>query len=62
VANINISPLLAVSQKVMLNVYVLSADAFNRIIHQADGTLISTYEWDFVQIVAKVPEGLPYPK
>jgi hypothetical protein len=59
--NNHISPLLVVSQKVMPDVYVLSA-VFNRIIRQADCTLIITYEWDFAQIVAKVPEGLPHPK
>jgi hypothetical protein len=41
-ANIDISPLLVVSQKVMLDVYVLSAAVFNTIIHQADCTLIIT--------------------
>jgi hypothetical protein len=46
----------------MPDVYVLSAAVFNRIIRQADCTLIVTYEWDFAQIVAKVPEGLPHPK
>jgi hypothetical protein len=40
--NIDISPLLVLSQKVMMDVYVLSADVFNRIIHQADCTLIIT--------------------
>jgi hypothetical protein len=39
-ANINISPLLVVSQKVMLGVYVLSAVVFNRIIRHVDCTLI----------------------
>jgi hypothetical protein len=61
-ANIDISPLLMVSQKVMSDAYVLSAAVFNRIIHQEDCTLIITYEWDFAQIVAKVLEGLPHPK
>jgi hypothetical protein len=37
--NIDISALL-VSQKVMLDVYVLSVAVFNGIIHQADCTLI----------------------
>jgi hypothetical protein len=60
--NIDISTLLVVSQKVMPDVYVLSAAVLNRIIRQADCTLIITYEWDFAQIVAKVPEGLPHPK
>jgi hypothetical protein len=46
----------------MLDVYALSAAVFNRIIRQADCTLIVTKEWDFAQIVAKVPEGLPHPK
>jgi hypothetical protein len=41
-ANIDISPLLVVSQKVMSEVYVLSAVVFNRIICQADCTLIIT--------------------
>jgi hypothetical protein len=41
-ANIDISPLLVVSQKVMSDVYVLSAVVFNRIICQADCTLIIT--------------------
>jgi hypothetical protein len=48
--------------KSMLDVYVLSAAVFNRIIRQVDCTLIITYEWDFAQIIAKVPEGLPHPK
>jgi hypothetical protein len=34
--------LLVVSQEVMSDVYVLSADVFNRIIRQADCTLIVT--------------------
>jgi hypothetical protein len=34
--DIDISPLMVVSQKVMSDVYVLSAAVFNRIIHQAD--------------------------
>jgi hypothetical protein len=41
-ANINISPLLVVSQKVVSNVHVLSATVFNGIIRQADCTLIIT--------------------
>jgi hypothetical protein len=61
-ANIDISPLLVVSQKVMLYVYLLSATVFNRIICQMDCTLIITYEWDFAQIVDKVPEDFPHPK
>jgi hypothetical protein len=61
-ANIDISPSLVVSQKLMSDVYVLSAAVFTRIICQVDCTLIITYEWDFAQIVAKVPEGLPHPK
>jgi hypothetical protein len=40
--NIDISPLLVLSQKVMMDVYVLSADVFNRIIRQADCTFIIT--------------------
>ena len=40
--NIDISPLLVVSQEVMPDVYVLSAAMFNRIIRQADCTLIVT--------------------
>jgi hypothetical protein len=62
VANIDISPLLVVSQKVMQDVYVLSVVVFNRVIRQADCTLIITKEWDFAHIVAKVLEGLPHPK
>jgi hypothetical protein len=38
--NIDISPLLVVSQKVMSDVYVLSVAMFNKIIRQADCTLI----------------------
>ena len=38
----DISLLLVVSQKVMLDVYVLSADVFNRIFRHADSTLIIT--------------------
>jgi hypothetical protein len=41
-ANIDISPLLMVSQKVMSDVYLLSAAVFNGIIHQVDCTLIIT--------------------
>jgi hypothetical protein len=40
--NIDISLLLVVSQEVMSDVYVLSAAVFNRIIYQADCTLIVT--------------------
>jgi hypothetical protein len=40
--NIGISPLLVVSQKVMLDVYVLCAAVFKRIIRQVDCTLIIT--------------------
>jgi hypothetical protein len=40
--NIDISLLLVVSQEVMPYVYVLSAAVFNRIICQADCTLIVT--------------------
>jgi hypothetical protein len=61
-ANIDISILLVISQKVMSDVYVLRATVFNEIIHQADCTLIITYEWDFSQIVAKVQEDFPHPK
>jgi hypothetical protein len=43
----DISRLLVVSQKVVTNVYVLSASAFNRILCHADSTLIITYELDF---------------
>jgi hypothetical protein len=42
VINIDISPLMVVSQEVMPDVYVLSAVVLNRIIHQADCTLIVT--------------------
>jgi hypothetical protein len=38
----DISLLLVVSHKVMLDVYVLSAAVFNRIIHHTDCTLIVT--------------------
>jgi hypothetical protein len=41
-ASNNISPLLVVSQNVMSDVYVLSAVVLNRIIRQADCTLIIT--------------------
>jgi hypothetical protein len=40
--NIDISLLVVIPQEVMLDVYVLSVDVFNRIIHQADCTLIVT--------------------
>jgi hypothetical protein len=40
--NIDIFFLLVVSQEVMPDVYVLSAAVFNRIIRQADCTLIVT--------------------
>ena len=58
----DISLLLVVSQKVMPDVNVLCAAVLNRIFRYSDGTLIITWEWDFAQIVAKVPEGLPHPK
>jgi hypothetical protein len=60
--HLDISLLLVVSREVMSDVYVLSAAVFNRIIRHADSTLIVTKEWDFAQIVAKVPEDLPHPK
>jgi hypothetical protein len=41
-ANIDISILLVISQKVMSDVYVLSVVVFNGIIHQEDCTLIIT--------------------
>jgi hypothetical protein len=40
--NMDISPLLVVSQKVMSDVYMLCAVVFNRINRQADYTLIIT--------------------
>jgi hypothetical protein len=40
--HLDISLLLVVSQKVMLDVYVLSAAVFNIIIHHVDCTLIVT--------------------
>ena len=40
--NVDISLLLVVSQEVMPDVYVLSVAVFNRIIRQADCTLIVT--------------------
>jgi hypothetical protein len=40
--NIDISLLPVISQEVMSDVYVLSAAVFNRIIRQADCTLIVT--------------------
>ena len=40
--NIDISPLMVVSQKVMPDVYVLSAVVLNGIIRQVDCTLIIT--------------------
>jgi hypothetical protein len=46
-ANIDISLLLVISQKLMLDVYVLSAAVFNEILHQSVCTLVITYEWDF---------------
>ena len=58
----DISLLLVVSQKVMPDVNVLCAAVLNRIFRYSDSTLIITSEWDFAQIVAKVPEGLPHPK
>jgi hypothetical protein len=41
-ANIDISLLLVISQKVMMDVYVLSAAVFNGIVRQEDCTLIIT--------------------
>jgi hypothetical protein len=40
--NIDISPLLVVSEEVMSDVYVLSVVVFNGIIHQTSCTLIIT--------------------
>jgi hypothetical protein len=40
--NVDISPLLVVSQEVMSDVYLLSVTVFNKIIRQADFTLIIT--------------------
>jgi hypothetical protein len=40
--NVDISHLLVVSQEVMPDVYVLSVAVFNKIIRQADCTLIVT--------------------
>jgi hypothetical protein len=51
-----------ISQKVIPNVYVLSAAVFNGILRHADSTLIVTKERDFAQLVSIVPEGLPHPK
>jgi hypothetical protein len=53
---------LVIPQKVISNVYVLSAAVFNGIIRHADCTLIVTYKRDFAQFVAIVLEGLPHPK
>jgi hypothetical protein len=41
-AYIDVSPSLVVSQKVMLDIYVLRMAMLNSIIHQADCTLIVT--------------------
>jgi hypothetical protein len=51
-----------ISQKVIPDVYVLSAAVVNGIIRHADCTLIIIYERDFAQFVAIVPKGLPHPK
>jgi hypothetical protein len=56
VVHIDISLLLVVSQEVMPDVNVLSAAVFNRIIHQANCTLIVTKEWDFSD-GSQSPEG-----
>jgi hypothetical protein len=50
VVNINISPLLVVSQEVMSDVYVLSAAVFNRIIRQVDCTLIVTWSGTLLRL------------
>jgi hypothetical protein len=42
IRNLDIPPLLVIPQKVILNVYVLSAAVFNGIIRHADCTLIVT--------------------
>jgi hypothetical protein len=62
ICNLDIPPLLAIPQKVIPNGYVFSAAVFNGIFRHADCTLIITYERDFAQFVAIVPEGLPHPK
>jgi hypothetical protein len=49
-----------ISQKVIPDVYVLSAAVFNGIIRHADCTLIITQEGDFAQLVAIVPKCLPH--
>jgi hypothetical protein len=62
ISNFDIPLLLVISQKVIPDVYVLSAAVFNGIIRHADCTLIITKERDFAQFVAIVPKGLPHPK
>jgi hypothetical protein len=62
ISNFDIPLLLVMSQKMISDVCVFSAAVFNRIIHHADSTLIITYERDFAQLVAIVPEGLPHPE
>jgi hypothetical protein len=51
-----------ISQKVIPDVYVLSAAVFNGIIRHADCNLIITQERDFAQFLAIVPKGLPHSK
>jgi hypothetical protein len=55
ISNFDIPLLLVISQKVIPDVYVLSAAVFSAIIRHADCTLIITYERDFAQFVAIVP-------
>jgi hypothetical protein len=62
IGNIDIPLLLVISQKVILDVYVLSVAMFNGTICHADYTLIITLERDFTQLVAIVPKGLPHPE
>jgi hypothetical protein len=59
---LDIPLLLVISQKVILNGYVLSVAVFNGIIRHANCTLIITQERDFAKLVAIVPKGLPHPK
>jgi hypothetical protein len=60
IGNFDIPLLLVISQKVVPDVYVLSATVFNGIIRHVDCTLIITQERDFAQLVAIVPKGLPH--
>jgi hypothetical protein len=51
-----------VSQKVMLDVYVLCSRVVYGVVCQLNGTLIVTQKWNLGYLTAKVFESLLHPK